>query len=475
MGETKSLSDFFLGIKGAKLREDDPDTIPDMYKRLLTIAWPAALEGLLMTLMNSFDTMMVGRIGPAAIASVGLCAQPRMIMLLLAQALCVGTTAVIARRKGEGRQEAAVSCLKQSLMIITGIGILITVVGYTLAGPLCTLAGASAETLPNARIYFQTISLAFIANCWALCICAAQRGIGKTRVTMTVNMTANVVNVFLNYCLIGGHLGFPALGVRGAAIATAIGTVVSCIMALRVALKKGDYLCIRPWGKFAFDKPTVSSLIRVGGGSIAESVFMRIGFLINGRLIAGVGTLAYATNQIVMQISSLTFTVGDGVSSACTSLVGQSLGAGDKNKAKVYVKVVQRISLYMSLILMLFTFCGRHVLPGLFTTEQQIIQAAGICFIILQFGIYAQNLRVILAGCLRGAGDVRYVALVSLVSVAIVRPLMTYLFCYPLNAMFPALNLGYLGPWLSFDIDALIRAGMLVSRVNKGKWVDIRL
>lgn len=124
MGETKSLSDFFLGIKGAKLREDDPDTIPDMYKRLLTIAWPAALEGLLMTLMNSFDTMMVGRIGPAAIASVGLCAQPRMIMLLLAQALCVGTTAVIARRKGEGRQEAAVSCLKQSLMIITGIGIL---------------------------------------------------------------------------------------------------------------------------------------------------------------------------------------------------------------------------------------------------------------------------------------------------------------------------------------------------------------
>ena len=150
---------------------DDSDTVPDMYRNLISIAWPAALEGLLLSLMNSFDTMMVGRLGPAAIASVGLCAQPRMILLLVAQALCVGTTAVVARRKGADRQADAVSCLKQSLVIITCIGLLITVLGYFGSLFLVRLAGASLETEANAAMYFRIISTAFLFNCWTLCIC----------------------------------------------------------------------------------------------------------------------------------------------------------------------------------------------------------------------------------------------------------------------------------------------------------------
>ena len=473
MSNSGMFLDRLLQIKGEN--NEDSDTVKEKYRKLIAIAWPAALEGLLLTLMNSFDTMMVGRLGPAAITAVGLCSQPRMIMLLLAQALCVGTTAVTARRKGQDRQDAAISCLKQSLVIITAIGIVITLIGYFGAEALVKLSGANSETVGDASTYFRIISMAFVANCWALCICAAMRGIGKTKVTMVVNMTANVVNVFLNYCLILGHFGFPALGVRGAAIATAIGTLVSCVMALTVVMKKGEYLSLRPFGGFSFDRETVSGLIQIGGGSIAESVFMRVGFLINGRLIAGVGTAAYATNQIVMQVSSLSFTLGDGAASAATSLIGQSLGAGKKEKAKLYVKIVQKISLFISIVLILFMVSGRHVLPALFTQDQTIIWAASLCFLILALAIYPQNLRVILAGCLRGAGDVKYVALVSLISVLIIRPLMTWTFCYPLNAMFPHLNLGFLGPWISFDIDAFVRAWMLIVRVRQGKWVDIKL
>ncbi|MBR2829269.1 MAG: MATE family efflux transporter [Solobacterium sp.] len=466
---------FFDRLFGLHLvNAEDNDSISDMYRQLITIAWPAALEGLLLSLMNSFDTMMVGRLGPAAIASVGLCSQPRMILLLVAQALCVGTTAVVARRKGEDRQDSAVSCLKQSLAIITMIGILITLSGVFGANFLVRLAGASAETEANAALYFRIISMAFLFNCWSLCICAGQRGIGQTRVTMVVNMTANIVNVFLNYCLIQGHFGFPALGVKGAAIATAIGTMVSFLMALRAVLKPG-YLSLRHFGGFAFDRQTVESLIHVGGGTIAESVFMRIGFLINSRLIAGVGTAAYACNQIVMQVTGLAFTIGDGTASACTSLVGQSLGAGKKEKAKLYVQVVLRVSAVISLAIILFTFFGRNILPALFTDDMIIRSMVTLCFMVLLIGIFPQNLRVIYSGCLRGAGDVRFVAVVSLISVLILRPLATWLFCYPINGMFPGMNFGFTGPWISFVLDAFVRAGMLVVRVNRGRWVNIRL
>lgn len=471
---SNKFTSLLLGFKYTR-DEGDAEPLGSMYKKVLQIAWPAALEGLLLTLMNSFDTMMVGKLGPAAITSVGLCAQPRMIILLVAQAICTGTMAVIARRKGEGRQDAANSCLRQSLLLVTFIGILMTVLGVVLANPLLRLAGGTEETLPDAVIYFQVISLAFIPNCWAICICSAMRGIGKTRITMVVNVSANLVNIFLNYCLISGHLGFPALGVKGAAIATAIGTCVSSVIAIVVVMQKSGYLSLRPFKGFRFDKSTLGSIIKVGSGTILESVCMRIGFLLNGKLIAGVGTAAFAASQIVGQVSSLTFCLGDGVSSACTSLVGQSLGANTKKKAQAYVRVGERISIFMSIAIMLFAFFGRNWLPTLFTDDRLVIYGCAVSFIVLLFGIYPQNMRVMLAGCLRGAGDVRYVAFVSLISVAILRPLLTFICCYPLNKAFPAAQFAFTGPWISFVIDALVRWILLHIRVNKGQWVNIRL
>ena len=462
---------------GIKRERDENDTEPlsALYKKVLAIAWPSALEGLLLSLINSFDTMMVGTLGSTAIAAVGLCAQPRMIILLVAQALCTGTTAVVARRKGENRQADALSCMKQSLVLITGLGALMTVLALLLSKPLLILAGAGEDTLEDALSYFRTISMVFIPNCWSMCICAAMRGIGKTRITMTVNMTANVVNVCLNYCLINGHFGFPALGVSGAAIATAIGTCTASLLAVIVVMKKGGYLSLRPFTKFAFDKATLKSLVSVGSGTVVESVFMRIGFLINGKLIAGISTAAYATTQIISQITALTFTLGDGLGSACTALVGQSLGANEKKKARTYVKVGERISLYMSAGLIIFTFLARKWLPSLYTDEADIIYASSLCFIVVLFGMYQQNNRVVIAGCLRGAGDVRYVALVSLVSVAILRPILTWFFSYPMDRWFPGLMLGYIGNWISFVFDSCCRFLMLKIRANKGKWVNIKL
>ena len=469
----KNLFGWIFGLRGVSLPEGEK--VGSCYKQMLIVAWPAALEGMLVSLMNSFDTMMVGKIGPVAIAAVGLCAQPRMILLLLVQAVCVGTTSVIARRRGEERQDAAVSCLKQSLFLVTCLGILITAAGFFLADPFLLLAGANEETLPDARIYFRIVAMAFIANCWSLCICAAQRGVGKTRITMITNMIANAVNVTLNYCLIGGHLGFPALGIRGAAIATAIGTCVSCIVALIVVLKPGGYLSLPKSGRFRFDKETMSGLVKVGSGTIAESVFLRVGFLISGRLVAGVSTAAYVSTQIVQQVSGLSFTLGDGVASACTALVGRSMGAKRNDHALAYVKVSEKISLFMSILLIAFIFFLREPLARLFTDDGEILAASVLSFIVLLLGIIPQNLRVVLSGCLRGAGDVRYVALVSLISVAILRPALTWLFCYPLNDAFPILQFGVLGNWLSFGIDALVRAVMLTHRVNRGKWLSIRL
>ncbi len=130
--------------------KDAPDDLPTLYRQSVTIAGPATLEGALLSIISSVDTMMVGTLGPAAIASVGLTSQPRMVLLILAQALCVGVTAVVARRKGAGDQRAARACLKQSLALTTALGVLITLAGWLLAEPLMRFAGATGETLRGA-------------------------------------------------------------------------------------------------------------------------------------------------------------------------------------------------------------------------------------------------------------------------------------------------------------------------------------
>ena len=446
-----------------------------LYKETLSIAWPSIVEGALISIISSVDTMMVGSLGSSAIAAVGLCSQPRMILLVLAQALCVGTTALIARRKGEGNQASANSVLQQSLAIITFVGILIALLGYFCAEPILRLAGANEDTIVMSSTYFRIISCALPCSCWTLCICAAMRAIGKTRITMVTNIVANLVNVCLNYCLINGNLGFPRMEVAGAALATAIGTCVSAIVAIIFASLPSGYLHIRLRHFFHFDRETVNGLMKVGSSSIAETVFLRVGFLINSRLVAGLGTANFAIFQVVSQVSSLSFTVGDGIAVAGTALVGQRLGAKRPDLAKAQVRITRKLSIISAIFLMVTITLLRYPIASLFSTEADIISGASVGFMVIVAGMIFQNGRIVYSGCLRGAGDVKFVAFASLVSVLVMRPILTYLLCYPLNNLMPWAMLAVTGPWLSFVVDSIVRNSLLLHRINQGKWVLIKL
>lgn len=430
------------------------------------------MEGALMSIISSIDTMMVGTLGAASIAAVGLTSQPRMILLIVAQGLCVGTTALCARRKGADDPKAANACLNQSLFIITLIGILMTLIGYFGAEWLMKIGGANEDTLELSASYFRIISLAFLPSCWQLCICAAMRAIGKTRITLVTNLTANLINVCLNYILINGKLGFPALGVQGAAIATAIGTVSASLICFLLIVRKGGYYSL---SLPHFDRNTLSGLAKVGSSSMIEAACLRAGFLILARLVAGIGTNAFAAYQIVGQVTMLSFTLGDGLGTACTALVGQSLGARRKDLASAYAAVSYRIGIMISLGLMLFIVLFNRQLALLFTADEGIIQSVTASLFVVLLSMIPQNGRVVQASVLRGAGDVKYVAVCALLSVSILRPILTYAFCYPLATLIPQWPLAVIGPWIAFWLDALVRDDLLSRRLKKGAWLEIKL
>ena len=460
-----------LGLNGFSAGESR-----EMYNNAFQIAWPSTLEGLLLSIISAVDTAMVKTVDKYAIASVNLTSQPRMILLILAQALCVGTTALVSRRKGENDRAGANSVLMQSMLLITGVGILISLCGYFLATPILKLAGASKAdgTLDMAVDYFKVICAGLCLNCWNLCICAALRAVGNTRITMITNMTANIVNVCMNYCLIGGHFSFPALGVKGAAIATVIGTGTGCAIAFAFVLKKNGYLRLNP-KLMRFDSRTMNGLVKVGTSSMAESLALRVGFFVNNRIIAGVGPDALTSNTIVSQITTMSFCLGDGIATAGATMVGQSLGARRKDKAEGYVKVSMRMAWVVSVFMMIVIFTARRGFARIFTDDEVIIAGASLAFVVCTFGMLPQNARVVYSGCLRGAGDVKYVAMCALLSVAIFRPICTYLLCVTLNPHIPWLQLSYTGSWIAFVLDAFVRTFLLLKRVKSGKFLDVKL
>ena len=454
-------------IKSKDLLQDDLNS-KSMYAIFLKMAYPALLESILIGVISFVDTLMVSTLGEASIAAVGLTTQPRMIFLAVITSLTIGVNAVAARRKGQQNQDGANRVLEQTLPIIFILALLFFAVSFIFSEPLLRFAGAKDDTIDEAISYYRITMLGLIFVSISLAVNAAQRGCGKTRISMTTNLVANVVNVIFNALLINGLFFFPKLGVTGAAIATALGNFCAMAMSLRSVRKKGGYLFLRFGRLFSFRFDSLGPVFRVFGGAACEQVFLRIGFFTFAKTIADLGTIEFATHQIGMTLLGLIYTVGDGLSVATSALVGQNLGKKRPDHALVYGKISQRIGWIFSAVIFTGSIVFRRQLFMLFSDDAQVIDSGVKISLLIAFISVAQIQQVMFSGCLRGAGDTRYMAFASLISVGILRPTLAYIFCYPLG-------FGLIGAWMSLIFDQFLRFALSATRFYGQKWCKVKL
>lgn len=208
----------------------------------LRIAVPAIVESFFVAFAGLVDSFMVSSLGSNAVAAVGLTTQPKFLGLSVFMAMNVSLSALVARRFGANKRNDANAILSTALAMIV---ILAAVLGVSLAifaPQIMDLCGSTPETHDGAVLYYRIIMGGMIFNCIQMGINSAQRGAGNTKITMRTNITSNTINIILNYLLIDGHFGFPALGIAGAALATVLGTVVACIMSIISILKPGSFI-----------------------------------------------------------------------------------------------------------------------------------------------------------------------------------------------------------------------------------------
>ncbi len=449
-------------------RIGDIPSAKSVYKEAFRMAWPALTESFLVMLIGSADTAMVGQLGTRAISAVGICGQPRMILFCIFFALNVGVTAVIARRRGENRPDAANRTLRACLLIALALSVILGTLGFFLRDQILRLAGTQDDYFDMARVYFTVTALSLPLNALCMTITAAQRGAGNTRVSMRVNLTANIVNVIFNYFLIFGKFGFPKLGVLGAALATSLGTLVGLVLAIISVCKPKQFIRLEFHGSWLPDNEALKAIFSVSSSAAVEQLCLRIGFLIYARLVADLGTNDFATHQVCMTLLSISFSFGDGLTVAATALVGQNLGRKRADLSIIYGKACQRMGLVCAAIIIISFTCFGQFFVSLFTDEAYVLTA---CIPLLWLAAAAspfQIAQVITNGTLRGAGDTKFVAILSLVCITILRPVLSYVLTYPLG-------FGLIGAWFGMLLDQILRYAGSQWRYASGKWAKIKL
>ncbi|WP_215492361.1 MATE family efflux transporter [Fenollaria sporofastidiosus] len=442
----------------------------EFLKRVFKVAWPSVLESVFIALAGIIDTYMVSSLGTYAISAVGLTTQPKFIGLAIFFSISIAVSALVARRKGEEDRRSANEVLVTAFVVALIFCLAITTVMVSLSDPILKLAGSKTDTHNYAIEYFNIIMGFSVFNVISIVINAAQRGSGNTKIAFTTNLVSSIVNITFNYILINGKLGFPAMGVRGAAIATILGTFVASIMSIRSLFKKDSYVSL-PFIIINKIKPAFDAFIKImklGLNMFAENLAMRVGFLSTALMAASLGTDQFAAHNVGMNVLSIGFAFADGMQVAAVALSGEALGAKKYDDAVIYGKTCQKvgfvISLALSAILLLF---GKYIF-GAFFQDETVINYGIMIGRFITVIVICQISQIIYGGCLRAAGDVKYTLIASIISVSIIRSVMTYV-------LVNIFHLGLMGIWLGVLSDQFSRLVFMSTRFRQGKWVEKKI
>lgn len=441
----------------------------DLLRRMLRTAWPSTFESFLTSFVTLIDAAMVSSLGKTAVAAVGLTAQPRFIALTPFMAIHMAVPALVARRTGEGDRDSANLVLKQALLISVVLSCVVSIGGILLAGPLLRLTGSQPDTHLQAVTYFRIIIGGLGFNVISMIINSAQRGCGNTRIAFYTNSVSNLVNVALNYLLIEGHFGFPALGITGAAVATVTGMAVAALMSILSVYRPNGFLRLSGGWRHCFKHSNrLYTLISLSKDIFFELFWKRIGLWLYAMLVARLGTDIYAAHQIGINLLTICFSVGDGLSVAALTLIGQSLGEKAPDKARSYLNICQKMGLCFSVFFsIIFLFGGRSIF-SIFFDESAIIENGVMISYLIALIIFPQIAQVIYIACLRSAGDTRYTALLSFISITVVRPSLGFLFCYVLHG-------GLLGAWIAILCEQVCRLLLSWWRVRHSNWTSLQI
>lgn len=440
---------------------------------VMRMSVPGMLAQISEIAMQYIDAAMVGSLGAAASASIGLVSSSTWLMGGMISGTAAGFYVQIAHAVGAGRYENARNVLRQSLIVAVSVGILLALIGSFLAPWLPEFLGAEEYLYSDASAYFLAYSLFIPARMLFYLLQGALQSTGNMKTPSILSALMCMADVVFNFFLIfptrevnllGMHFTVwgADLGVLGAGLGTAFAYAVILIPLFYFIFWKSESLSLRKSGSWKFQKEILSKAVHIGLPMAAEQVAMTSAQVFSTRIVAPLGTAAIAANSFAVTAESICYMPGYGIASASTTLVGQSVGAHRKDLARSFAWISTLLAMgVMTVTGVLMYFLCPYVFA--FLTPDTEVQQLGISALrieLLAEPMFAASIAA--TGALRGASDTLVPGIMNLVSIWGVRIVLA-------SVLAPIAGLN--GVWTAMAIEITFRGIIFLVRLKREKWL----
>jgi putative MATE family efflux protein len=432
-------------------------------QQVLSLALPVVLSSLLQRSVGIVDIFLVGGLGAQAIAAVGIVQIMVFVTMSVSWGVNVGVTVLVSQLWGAGRKAEAAQAAYQAMLLAVAAAGLIMLLGLSFGGRTAALLGAAPAVQgiigDYTRIIFTFIFFTISINV----ISGIMHGTGDTKTPLYSMLLVNILHVVVAYPLIYGHLGLPALGVKGAAIAVAISESLGAVFLFVRSLHK-RYIIIAKRVEIRFTVMT----IKLGLPILVDRLLQNAGSLVFAKIILLYGTAVYAAHQVGLAIEAFSFMPGYGIAVAAATIVGQNLGANRPADARLSAYEANRLAVILMAGMGLIFFFFPYGLLRAFTSDPEVIRYGIMYMKIVAFAQIPLAITMVATGSLRGAGDTGFIMFATIAGMWFVR--------LPVAAALAVLwkaEIRYV--WSVMVLDWLVRMGLLLWRYRKESWGKLEI
>jgi len=423
----------------------------EINRKIISIIVPITIDNILQMIAGIVSMGMIGRIDALSISALGISMRITQIIWALFKGITTGATVFVAQYYGAGEMCRVKNVIRQTLLSGIALVLVLQAVVYTQASRLLMIFNPDPELLGLAAEYVRTVSFGLPFLAVMLIVGGVLQGMGNAKTPMLITIVMNIVNILAGYVLIFGRLGIAPMGVRGAALATVASQGVAAVLGLYVLFNRNGVLkgsLNRRYLKA--DRAQIKEVYRVGLPTSMESIFWQLAAIILTRAILTFGETAFAAHQLGLQAESISYTPAAGFGVVATALIGQALGARDKELARRYLRQILKGAMCITAVCVIVLVGFPKVLMSALTDNREIIGLSSIYLMLMGSVQFFQNTTGVLAGAMRGAGFTKVPMMVAGIGLWGVRVpvalLMTYVFKQTIVAI-----------WIVMCVDLIFR------------------
>lgn len=460
------------------IRTGAPLSLGDRVRLTFFLCGPAILAQLASVLLEFIDAAMVGSLGAAPAASIGLISTSTWLCTGFCMTLAQGFSVQVAHRMGAGDFSGARQVLRQGLTVVTLFSMLLGLAAAAISGPLPGILGGEEAIRSDASAYFRIYAL-FLPSMQLGYFCSNMlQCSGEMRVPSALYILMCILDVIFNFLLIfptreisfaGLSFTMPGLGmgVRGAALGTGIAETLGALAGLYFLLvRRKNLAIIHEKGSFLPKRDCMKKAWSITGPLWLQNVVMRGAYVAGTLIVAPLGAVAIAANSFAIIAESFCYMPGYGTGDAATTLVGQSLGAGRKDLARGFTRVTVSLGTGMMAALAVVMFFSAEALMGLLSVDPEVVAMGARCLRLEAFAEVGYAISIVAGGCCTGAGDTKVPTMMNLGSTWLVRIGL---------AIFLTPRLGLIGYWIAMCIELNVRGLLYLIRISGSRWMEHKL